>query len=1171
MRFKYLDLKSFGCFTEYKVDFAPDRTFHLIYGPNEAGKSTFLRAITDVLYGIPERTADAYLHSTRKLRIGAGLIHSDGRELSFVRRKGRTRTLLDPDGAPLDEAVLAPFLAGLDRETFQLMFGLNHERLTEGGKRLLQSGGSLGESLFEAASGISGLRELLNELYEDARNLFKPTGKNPPINEMIARYKEVRSQVTEFSLAARNWAELESRYEKEKRTVNDLIEKRKRLDEEKTRLERVSRTLPLLSKRRKYETELAQLGDVSLLPETARAERLELEKRLENAQKAKRKAEKKIKDLEQKKEDLHIPTGLLEQNDVISGLYESLSQYRQNVKNLPKIQGEIAKMEQSVNALLREVYPRASSLEEVEKLRPPLKDLEKTRDLAGQYPVLAERLQNAEDDIAAKKLAVAENQARKKKLGSLKDAGRLRSAIKRAQKKGNLEETLRENRRIARQLEEQLTADLEKLNLWSGTCGELERLPVPMAETIESFVDRMEQAQSSIDEVNRDIRGVQEEIRGIEERLIQIKFHGDVPSEEDLIKARERRETGWKLVRRAWLDGDPDLEAERDFSPDKPLHEAYEEAVRKADDVADKMRLDSEQVATKATLLANLETCNKKLVDLIGKRKELEAALKRVHDEWQETWNPSGITPLSPKEMLSWLNRYEKIMEQVKNLRTVESTVAGLENEIEEYRAEISKALADLEESVAGDERLEDLIFRGEEVCSAIDKASGSLQSLEEEAAKLQEQLKAAEKKKEQVQKQVTKWQVKWSQAMNQLGLPDDTTPRVAGAFVDKLNQLFDEIDDLKRSWITEKQMLDEINDFETRTGNLLEKIPFDLSHLTPDLAVAELKRRSEQASKAQAALEEINKQIAEQEEELKAATEEIETARQDLERLMARARCHTISELEKAEELSETVRDLQKRINDLNERLIENGDGLSLEEIVSEAEGVNPDTLRGEIEEIKRRLDNLDEERSRLEQQFGATKKEYEERVDGSSTAATEAAEEAENILAGLESEVARYVRLRLAAALLRMGVEQYREQNQSPVVKRAGEFFSRLTLGSFSGLRVDYDSNDNPVLLGVRTSGELVGVEGMSDGTQDQLYLSLRLASIEKYLKDIEPMPVVVDDILINFDDERSRETLRVLAALSEHTQVIFFTHHKALVRLAEEAVPETCLAVYNLEALG
>jgi len=88
----------------------------------------------------------------------------------------------------------------------------------------------------------------------------------------------------------------------------------------------------------------------------------------------------------------------------------------------------------------------------------------------------------------------------------------------------------------------------------------------------------------------------------------------------------------------------------------------------------------------------------------------------------------------------------------------------------------------------------------------------------------------------------------------------------------------------------------------------------------------------------------------------------------------------------------------------------------------------------------------------------------------------------------------------------------------------------------------------------MGVRSDGARLGVEGMSSGTRDQLYLALRLATAETYSQG-EPLPFIVDDVLVNFDEERTAATLRVLREMGRHTQVILFTHHRHLAALAEE----------------
>jgi uncharacterized protein YhaN len=127
----------------------------------------------------------------------------------------------------------------------------------------------------------------------------------------------------------------------------------------------------------------------------------------------------------------------------------------------------------------------------------------------------------------------------------------------------------------------------------------------------------------------------------------------------------------------------------------------------------------------------------------------------------------------------------------------------------------------------------------------------------------------------------------------------------------------------------------------------------------------------------------------------------------------------------------------------------------------------------------------------------------------------------------------------------------------------------FSILTSHSFKGLGSDFDEKDTPILVGIRPSNETVALPGMSDGTCDQLYLALRLASIEQRLRDNEPVPLILDDILINFDDDRSRAALNVLSDLSKKTQIIFFTHHRHLVEIAASNIGGDTLFTHSLSS--
>ena len=87
------------------------------------------------------------------------------------------------------------------------------------------------------------------------------------------------------------------------------------------------------------------------------------------------------------------------------------------------------------------------------------------------------------------------------------------------------------------------------------------------------------------------------------------------------------------------------------------------------------------------------------------------------------------------------------------------------------------------------------------------------------------------------------------------------------------------------------------------------------------------------------------------------------------------------------------------------------------------------------------------------------------------------------------------------------------------------------------------------------------------MSSGTRDQLFLALRLATLESRLETREPMPFIVDDILINFDDDRTKATLKVLADLSKKNQVILFTHHRQIVEEASQMKGEGTIQIHKL----
>jgi len=282
---------------------------------------------------------------------------------------------------------------------------------------------------------------------------------------------------------------------------------------------------------------------------------------------------------------------------------------------------------------------------------------------------------------------------------------------------------------------------------------------------------------------------------------------------------------------------------------------------------------------------------------------------------------------------------------------------------------------------------------------------------------------------------------------------------------------------------------------------------------------------------------------------EVSTAEKFLKSANEQQDELLRIAKCEKPEDLAATISKSNESQRLQEKISDAQATLGKIGEGVSIEELARQAEEVSADELPGLIESLADDIDNrINLEINRVSQIVGEESVKVAA-MDGSAKAA-EAKEKTEEELARIRRLSDRYVRVKLAAKILQQEIERYREEHQDPVLKIASKYFADLTLGSFAGLRTDVDDNGNPILIGIRPDGSWVTVDGMSGGSRDQLFLALRLATLEWRLGTSEPMPFIVDDILVNFDDARSKATLQVLADLSEKNQVILFTHHGQIV---------------------
>ena len=210
MRFRRLDLIRYGIFTDRSIDLpGPDgtgeRDFHLIVGPNEAGKSTVRHAISDLLFGIESRTRFDFLHGKSEMCLGALLENGDAR-LEFHRLKRNKQPLRALDDTLLPDDALAPFTGNADRTSFEREFCLDHARLVAGGQSILNSKDDVGRMLFEASAGVGVFGDFLDQLDEEAAGLWsRRYSKDREFYKALNAFNDAKKAIKEATARTKEW------------------------------------------------------------------------------------------------------------------------------------------------------------------------------------------------------------------------------------------------------------------------------------------------------------------------------------------------------------------------------------------------------------------------------------------------------------------------------------------------------------------------------------------------------------------------------------------------------------------------------------------------------------------------------------------------------------------------------------------------------------------------------------------------------------------------------------------------------------------------------------------------------------------------------------------------------------------------------------------------------
>jgi len=147
----------------------------------------------------------------------------------------------------------------------------------------------------------------------------------------------------------------------------------------------------------------------------------------------------------------------------------------------------------------------------------------------------------------------------------------------------------------------------------------------------------------------------------------------------------------------------------------------------------------------------------------------------------------------------------------------------------------------------------------------------------------------------------------------------------------------------------------------------------------------------------------------------------------------------------------------------------------------------------------------------------------------------------------------------LTIAQTLLNDTKSEFQQQRQAPLLRTAAHHFRNFTLGHYPDVqRVPGEERIDIV----EESGRVKDTDGLSRATAEQLYLAMRFALIEDHTQRSEPMPVLMDDVMVNFDGERRQAVCESVLEISKLHQVFVLTCHLAFVDELLNAAKATTL---------
>lgn len=1150
MRIRELTLIAYGRFTDHALPF-PKATndFHVIIGPNEAGKSTVRRAIFELLFGIERQSPMGFIHPQSDLRL-SGSLDSDSATLSFIRTK-QQKSLRSLSDEPLPDTYLSAVLGTLNADIFAQLHCLDHDRLLRGGQDIVDPRTSVSQILFQTASGLESFAEIREALGQRASALFTQRGRNNEYSSASDRYTLAQKKLKEVQIRTKDWVEARDRLTQADSDLETERKDRRELETLRAQWERVRRLTPLIERLHRLELELFDLGECIAFPPSAK-ETLDsgISAMNETAAIVKTRAE----DVEARQKQLDAITfdqkvldraGEIERMARLGGLYAN------HGRDLPLRRTEVENW-------LKEVLDRAKELnwgttEEDVRLRLPqdklLRDIDGLVKGRGALVADARSAKEAEDE---RRTSLEDLREQLEASTETTIDAQLVAALDQALPYKMSDGKQKNLQGAVRQAEAGLANAMAALGRSGLDVDSLRALQLPSPARVSALQTGRQDLKKASDVALTLVEQHGAEAADLELQVTQFVRSHKVVTQAEVSGARQERDQKWSAIK-SGVDA---------LTEAAPLLDA---AIRLADELVDARTLSETDGATLQALRDRLEKAEGELQRHKGTVEANDRKLQEFDFEWDRQATAMGLPGMHLDDVPEWLAKCDAALQAA-------ATVAEKKHDYEHehgsacaVRDTLSAELSKANLVVAEGSGIAALCTVAELHIKQIERTNTQRQALLQQLQVAEAAMKVAQRTKASKDGAVEQWESKWKDALTKAhlaGLGENAAEvEAAVKAADFIRLRLERIDTHRSERIktmeADLQQLQELADLlaQTLAPDLAQTTPADISRVL-SARLEEAKQQFNRKTHAQEFRDAAERQLAE-------ARSSLEQARRGLEPLLNVAGVDDPMLAIPFVEKSQKKADLQNSISTTRTELEKGSDGLTLEQVQAEVVSHPATDAPSQLMDLKDRLSES-EQKITTQVQAQLTAKQAYDAIDGGAQAAIAEGEKQE-ALADMADASEEYIRISAAGSLLKWAVDRYRDRKQAPLLERASIIFKSLTLGSFEKLRIDFDQNP-PALQAYRRNNQTVRISGLSDGTRDQLFLALRIAALELQAEQGTPVPFIADDLFINFDDKRAKAGLEALYALSKKTQVLFLSHQEHLLPVMQQMFPQANVITLN-----